>query len=68
MQKKMISIKDVRNVQNFSFIITIGNDVIDDDIAIIPLIPCDIDDAQNYGHEDYICRSCDKIFPGIFRL
>ena len=51
-----------------SFKTNIGNDVKDDDIAIIPLIPCDIDDAQNYGHEDYICRSCDKIFPGILTL
>ena len=63
-----ISIQDVRNVQKCYFITTIGNDVIDDDIAIIPLIPCDIKDAQNYGHEDYICRSCDKIFPGMFTL
>ena len=46
--------------------ISLGNEVEDDDIAIIPLIPSDIDDAQNYGHEDYICCSCDKIFPGIF--
>ena len=59
---KIISITTVRNVQKMS----LGNEVKDDDIAIIPLIPSDIDDAQNYGEEDYICCSCNRKFPGIF--
>ena len=62
----MISIRRARNVLKLFSKTTIGNEVEDDDIAIIPLIPSDIDDAQTYGHEDYICCSCDKIFPGRF--
>ena len=60
-----VSTYTVKYIQNNSFKTTIGNEIEDDDIAVIPLISCDTDDAQNYGHEDYICCCCNEIYQGI---